>query len=62
MVLVHSTSPHCHLSIYQFDLNGNSSFKVICRTKFLDTQSGYYMLPPSGSIKTMLVKMPYACV
>ena len=39
----------------KFDLNGNSRFKVICRTRFCDRltdrQSGDYMLPPSGRIK-----------
>jgi len=52
MVLVHSTSSHCHLSIYQICFNGNSSFKVICRTKpwRTDGQSGDYILSPSRSI------------
>ena len=43
----------------KFDLNGNSSFKVICRTSFCDgwtdRQSGDYMLPPSWSIKIVHV-------
>ena len=63
MVLMHSTSSPCHLSINQVsfqslsvflslpstgiyiqkctktDLNGNSSFKVICRTRYRDGQT-----------------------
>ena len=40
----------------KFDLNGNSCFKVICRTRFCDRltdgQSGDYMLPsPFGAHK-----------
>jgi len=36
----------------KFYLNANSSFKVICRTRYhTDGQSGDYMLPPLGSIK-----------
>ena len=35
----------------KFDLNANSSFKVICRTRYpTDGQSGDYMLPPLGSM------------
>ena len=29
----HRPSPHCHLSIYKFDLNANRSFKVLCWTR-----------------------------
>jgi len=39
----------------KFDLNANSSLKVICRTRYwTDGQSGDYMLPPLGSIITEL--------
>ena len=59
MVLWFCPSPHWHLSIYmytKFNLNVNSSFKVICRTRYLmdgrtDRQSGDYMLAPLGSIQ-----------
>ena len=54
-VLVFCHSRHCHLSYTKFDLNANSNFSYLPekvpdgRT---DGQSGDYILPPLGSIKT----------
>ena len=45
-----------HLYTYtKFYLNANSSFKVICRTKYrTDGQSGDFTIPPSWCIKETL--------
>jgi len=52
-----SALPLIAIYIYtKFDLNGNSSFKAICWTRYrdrqMDGQSGDYMLSSSGSIIT----------
>jgi len=50
MVLVHCPSSHCHLYITNSHWNANSSFKVICQTRYrmdrqTDRQSRLYVFP-----------------